>query len=309
MPSTDRLLEFATIVAAGSITAGAKAMGVPRATLSKRLSGLEHDLGVRLLHRGTRRMVLTEAGEELYRRARRLSADASAAWAAVQRLDDKPRGLLRVSVTSVSDNDLFTDFLADFPEIQLEVRVTTLHVDLVADGVDVAVRIGRVKDPNLIVKRVHTVFSTVVGAPDYLAQNGTPMVPSDLAGHACIVGFAGEWAPTRTWPLLDGGTFPVDGRLAGNSMMLTRAAVLRGQGLALMPGPVVARDVEAGSLVPVLQDSVGEEMPVSIVYADRKFIEPKVRVFVDRAAEAYAKAFGGPAQPLRPPYGAHEKES
>ena len=285
MPSTDRLQEFAEIVAAGSISGAARALGLPRATLSRRLSALEADLSVRLLHRGTRRLVLTPAGEELYHRARRIVADADEAWAAVRRLDDVPRGLLRVSVTEMSLPKLFTGFLRDYPEVQLEVRTTTRHVDLVAEGVDVAVRFGEVKDPNLIVRRLFTVRLIVVGSPRYLELHGRPRQAADLAQHDCIVGFAGEWAPSSTWPLRAGGTVRVEGRLAGNAIGLMRAAARDDLGLALLPSGPIASDLDAGRLVAVLEDTVGTDHPVNIVYADREYIEPKVRAFVDWAVQ------------------------
>lgn len=291
MPSTDRLAEFSSIVTTGSISAAAKSLGLPRATLSRRLSRLEKELGVRLMHRGTRSLVLTEAGEELHRRARRITADASAAWSAVRRLDDTPRGLLRVSVTGGIDPALFTDFLRDHPEVQLEVRASTQHEDLVADGIDVAVRFGEVKDPNLIVRRLQTVRSVVVGAPDYLQRRGRPEEPLDLADHDCIVGFSGAWVPSQVWPLLDGGTVPVGGRLVGNDMMLMRAAALAGHGLVLMPRRVIAAELRDGRLLPVLEDLLGARMPVSLVYVDREYTEAKVRVFVDRAVDALTRDF------------------
>ncbi len=285
MPSTDRLQEFAEVVAAGSISGAARALGLPRATLSRRLSALEAELSVRLLHRGTRRLVLTPAGEELDRRARRIVADADEAWAAVRRLDDIPRGLLRVSVTEMSLPKLLTDFLRDYPEVQLEVRATTRHVDLVAEGVDVAVRFGEVKDPSLIVRRLFTDRLIVVGSPAYLELRGRPRQAADLAHHDCIVGFAGEWAPSRTWPLRTGGTVRVGGRLAGNAIGLMRAAARDDLGLALLPSVPIASDLEAGRLVAVLEGTVGAEIPMSIVYADREYIEPKVRAFVDWAVQ------------------------
>ena len=294
MPSTDRLNEFAEVVAAGSISGAARALGLPRATLSRRLSALEAELSVRLLHRGTRRLVLTPAGEELYRRARRIVADADEAWAAVRRLDDIPRGLLRVTVSGVRLPKLFTEFLRDYPEVQLEVRATTRHVDLVAEGVDVAVRFGEVKDPNLIVRRLLMDRLIVVGSPTYLELRGRPRHAAELAQHDCIVGFAGEWAPTRTWPLRAGGTVRVGGRLAGNDIGLMRAAARDDLGLALLASGLIASDLEAGRLVAVLEDTVGADTPVSIVYADREYIEPKVRVFVDRAVQVLTAALPAP---------------
>lgn len=294
MPSTDRLQEFTEIVASGSISGAARALGLPRATLSRRLSALEAELSVRLLHRGTRRLVLTPAGEELYRRACRIVADVEEAWATVRRLDDIPRGLLRVSVSGVSWSKLFIDFLQEYPEVQLEVRATTRHVDLVAEGVDVAVRFGEVKDPNLIVRRLFTDRLIVVGSPAYLELRGRPRRAADLSQHDCIVGFAGEWAPSHTWPLRAGGTVRVGGRLAGNHIGLMRAAARGDLGLALLPSGVIASDLDTGGLVAVLEDTVGADTPVNIVYTDREYIEPKVRAFVDRAVQVLPATLSAP---------------
>jgi LysR family transcriptional activator of dmlA len=293
MPQTDRLGEFAAIVEAGSITAAARALGLPRATLSRRISALEAELGVRLLHRSTRRLVLTPAGEELHQRARRIVAEASEAWEAVRRLDDVPRGLLRVSATDAALGDLFVEFLEEYPEIQLEVQSTPRHVDLIAEGIDVAIRFGPVKDTNLIVRKVANGRQIVVASPEYLDARGVPTRPSHLKDHDCIVGFAGEFAPTRTWPLLAGGAVPVGGRLACNEIRLAARAARRGQGLALLPLPIVSDDLERGTLIHVLGDAVGQDSPVSIVYADREYIQPKVRAFVDRAVPVLREAFGG----------------
>ena len=236
--------------------------------------------------------MLTPAGEQLYQRARRIVAEASEAWEAVRRLDDVPRGLLRVSATDAVLGDLFVDFLAEFPEVQLEVRSTTRHVDLIAEGVDVAIRFGPVKDPNLIVRKVADGRQIVVAAPDYIEARGLPTRPTELTDHDCIVGFAGEFSPTRTWPLLDGGAVPVGGRLACNELRLVARAARRGLGLALLPLPLVTDDLDRGTLVRALDDSVGQDAPVSIVYADREFIQPKVRAFVDRAVPVLQDAFG-----------------
>lgn len=293
MPQTDRLGEFVAVVEGGSITAAARGLGLPRASLSRRLSALEAELGVRLLHRSTRKLVLTPAGEELYQRARRIVAEASEAWQAVRRLDDVPRGLLRVSATDAALGDLFVDFLAEFPEVRLEVRSTTRHVDLIAEGVDVAIRFGPVKDPKLIVRKVADGRQLVVAAPAYIQARGRPTRPAELKDHDCIIGFAGELSPARTWPLLAGGAVPVGGRLACNELRLAVRAARRGLGLALLPLPMVSDDLDRGTLVRVLDDSVGQDAPVSIVYADREYIQPKVRAFVDRAVPVLRAAFGG----------------
>ena len=300
MPSTERLAEFAAVVQAGSISAAARALELPRATLSRRMSALEAELGVRLLHRSTKRLVLTGAGLGLARRARQIVADSEAAWQAVRRLDDTPRGLLRVSVTGDVLDELIVDFIMDFPEVQVEVRTTSRHVDLVGEGVDVALRFGPVTDANLIARRIASGRRLVVGSPAYLGAHGTPRSKADLADHACLLDFGGDFGPRRTWPLLDGGEVAVKGPLSANQMQLTRRAARAGLGLALLPWIAIHQDVADGLLVPVLMDSVGIDHPINLVYADREYIDPKVRVFVDRAVPVLTSVFGRAPPPPRP---------
>lgn len=294
MPSTDRMREFLEVVRTGSISQAARQLGIPRATLSRRMTALEAELSVRLIHRRTTRLALTSAGKLLEQRASRIVADVDAAWASVRQLDDTPRGLLRVSMTGPYFSKLFTDFLCDYPEVQLEVQSTTRHVDLLAEGVDVAMRIGEIKDPELIARRVHSDRSLVVASPAYLEWRGAPIKVSDLAEHDCMVGFSGDWVPSASWPLLAGGTVKVSGRLAANEISLARNAALEGIGLSLLPSSVVANELSSGQLVPVLFDKVGKEIPISLVFADRDYIEPKVRVFLDRAVRVISEEMPKP---------------
>lgn len=294
MPSVDRMREFLAVMQAGSISEAARILGLPRATLSRRMAGLEADLGIRLILRRTTKLALTHAGEELLRRAQRVVADADEAWDAVRRLDDTPRGLLRVSMSGPHFLKLFTDFLCDFPEVRLEVQSTTRHVDLLSEGVDVAMRIGPVKDQDLIARRLHTDRLIVVASPEYLERMGTPQNAVDLSKHSCIVGFAGGWTPNNAWPRWNGGSIAVKGRLSANEVGLIREAAIDGLGCALIASAIVADDIRAGRLVPVLIDQVGAELPISLVYADREFIDPKVREFVDRAVNVVERQMPKP---------------
>ncbi|MCV0428686.1 MAG: LysR family transcriptional regulator [Roseibium sp.] len=292
--NSDRMREFLAVVREESISGAARTLNLPRATLSRRISALEADLGVRLLHRRTNRLTLTEAGEELRLRAQRIVEDVTDAWNAVRRLDGTPRGLLRVSVTGPHFTRLFTDFLCDYPEVRLEVQSTTRHVDLLSEGIDVAIRIGPVKDQNLIARRLHTDRLVAVASPAYLSWRGTPKTPENLADHNCIVGFAGEWTPSKSWPLLAGGSVPVGGRLSANEIELVTKTALDGIGIALLPSAIAAEHLRSGALTAVLADIVGAEIPVSLVYADREFMDPKVRIFIDRAVEAIAREMPRP---------------
>ena len=196
---------------------------------------------------------------------------------------------------------LIVAFLEDFPEVQIEARSTTRHVDLVGEGVDVAIRFGEVRDPNLIVRKVADGRRHVVASPDYLARHGRPTSASDLANHVCLLGFAGEFLPQRRWPLRAGGSVEVTGRLAANSLgMLVRAA-RAGLGLALVPDAMVASSVRSGELEVVLEQTIEADAPLSVVYADREFIEPRVRVFVDRVVALLTSRFSTPSAPTVPP--------
>ena len=283
MPSTERLSEFVAVVAEGSISAAARVLELPRSTLSRRISGLEAELGVRLLHRSTSRLVLTEAGRELNRRARRIEAEAAEAWSAVRRLDDTPRGLLRVSTSGTVLDQFFLEFMEAFPQVQLEVLSTARQVDLVGEGIDVALRFGSVGDPDLIARRLTPVRAVVVASPAYLERHGTPKAPGDLSHHACLVGFGGDESPHRTWALGDGAPVAVSGPLSGSSRDLLRMGALQGLGLAFLPWLAVRDDLNEGRLIEVLQAEVTARTSVYLVFADRMYIEPKVRAFVDRA--------------------------
>ncbi len=272
----------------GSISGASRRLDLPRATLSRRLSTLESDLGVRLLHRGTRRLVPTPAGEQLYARARRIVIDTEEAWAATRRLDDTPRGLLRVS-TNVTSNTrrLFTDFARDYPEVRLEVTASDRHVDLIAEGVDVAIRGGEIKDPKLIARRLFTDRSVAVASPAYLGRKGTPRNAGDLVDHDLIVGFGGTSGPRRTWPLWGGGEIKITHRHASSDMHLRVEWAIAGLGIAMAPKGIVARDVEADRLAHVLEAQLGAPAPLSLVYVDREFQAPQVRVFIERAIEFF----------------------
>mgnify|MGYP000427208885 CR=1 FL=1 len=287
MPSLDRLQEFAAIVDAGSVSGAARVLDLPRTSLSRRLASLEHDLGVRLMHRQTRRLVLTPAGEELYRRARRVVAEADAAWASLRQLDGAPRGSLRVSVPDdrMARASLFVEFAEEFPEVRLEVSVTPRHVDLVAEGVDVAVRFGHVTNESLIVRHLWSTRSFPVASPAYLKGRGVPTSADALTEHDCVVGFGGGRTPDRTWPLLQGGSIPVSARFASSGLDLRIAAIERGLGIGLVPEGAVASRLRDGTLVPVLADIVGVETPLNLVFVDREFMPPRMRLFIDRAID------------------------
>ena len=293
-PSADRLREFLCVLEEGSISAAARRLDLPRATLSRRLSSLEAELGVRLLHRETRRLVPTPAGEQLFARARRIVVDTEEAWAAIRRLDDTPRGLLRVSTNmNANVSALFSDFARDYPEVRLEVTGSDRHVDLVAEGIDVAIRGGEVSDGKLIARRLFDDRSVALASPAYLERRGTPTRPRELLEHDLIVGFGGTSVPEQSWPLWGGGEIRLPHRHASSSMRLRVEWAAAGLGITLAPRGAARRYIDAGQLMPLLEAQLGAPAPLSLVYVDREFQAPHVRVFIDRAIEFF---LGGDAK-------------
>lgn len=283
---------FAGFVAAyeeGSVSGGARRMGIPRATLSRQLSRLEARLGVRLVHRDTRRFDPTEAGLELYERARRIVDESRAAVDALRRADGVPRGKLRLSMppTPGGDNFGFDRMLIAFariwPEVDLEVHTGSQHIDLRAARFDVALRAGIQRDPDLVARTLLDLPVHVVGAPRYLAAHGHPKRSEDLASHRLLVGFAGGVRPGRSWPLVHGGTLKVHAAFSSNDLLILRSAARDGLGLALLPELPIRRDLLDGALVPVLEDVVGTRNTLAVVYPSRAYLQPKVRAFVDHA--------------------------
>ena len=279
---------FVAIVDAGSVSEAARLLHVPRATLSRQLARLESRLGTRLLHRSTRRMMLTTAGDRLYARARALVQAAEAAVESVQRLDDTPRGLLRVSgppMQNVQMGSLFATYMRRYPEVSVELESTTRHVDLVAEQVDVAVRAGIVREPNLIARTLLQTEMLAVASPAYLEEYGEPTHVDDLSSHRCMRGFEGGSRPSNSWLLRSGATTDVDGPLVTNDLMVMFGAALDGRGIALLPLPLVQPDLDQGRLRSVLPDAVGFSSPLSLVWVEREFVDPKIRAFVEVAVD------------------------
>lgn len=276
---------FVSIVDAGSISAAARETDAPRETLSRQLARLEERLGVRLVHRGPRRLVLTPAGETLYTRARPLVVAAREAEAAVQRLDDTPRGLLRVSVPPGGGAsfvaELALPFLDRHPEVRLELLATSRHVDLVAEGIDVALRAGTIRDPNLVARRLWSSQAIAVASPGYLDRRGRPASPADLPAHDCLLGMDGAERGHRAWPLFDGGEVAVSGRMVSNDLGVLLQAALADHGIALLPAPFAVDGLTAGALEQVLPDVLGTATSMAVVYVERALMPAKVRAFVD----------------------------
>jgi len=281
---TAELLAFARTVTARSLSRAAAELGVPRATVSRRLARLEERLGARLLRRSTRSIALTDAGEALYRHARIVLDAVDDAEASVRRTDDAIRGDLRVSAPSPmmpSFNSMMCEFAARYPEVRVQVHYTSAYVDLRRDGYDAAIRAGPAIEPGLIARTLATDRAIAVASAAYLAAHGTPRTRRDLAQHRCLLGFTrGELAETY-WPWGKSGKVHVQGVLSSNDIGLRAEAAVRGLGIAFLPEMMIASLLADGSLVPVLPGVLEQRARVAVVYPEREFVPPQVRAFVD----------------------------
>ncbi|HUI95380.1 MAG TPA: LysR family transcriptional regulator [Xanthobacteraceae bacterium] len=284
---------FVRVAECGSFSQAAERLRSSKSVVSRQVGALEAELGARLIHRTTRALTLTEAGRSYFERATRILADLAEANASVGQLQAAPRGRLRVSAP-VSFGFLhlapaLPDFLDRHPDVEVEMTMNDRFVDLVDEGFDVAVRIGKLDDSSLVARKIAPMRRTVCAAPAYLQRRGTPASPDDLEAHECVcysnVGRSEEWRFVRP----DGAPWPVEvhGRLHVNNGDALRAAALRGFGLAVLPSFLVGRDFQSGALVSVLAPFMPQDSAVYAVYPHARHLSPKVRAFVDFLAERY----------------------
>jgi DNA-binding transcriptional LysR family regulator len=281
---------FARVVEARSFTDAAKRLGLAKSAVSARVGRLEESVGVRLLHRTTRKLSLTEDGLAFYERCARLLAAADEAAAVVEESGGAPSGTLRVTAPlAFSQLHLAAaaaDFLTRNPRVTLDLNAEDRLVDLVAEGFDLAVRIGRIKESTLIARKLADDRLVVCGAPAYLARRGVPRVPDDLLRHNCL---RYTNIPTRLdWRFRDAkgeiSIVPVTGSLiAGNGTILRQAAVA-GLGLAVLPSFMIADELSSGRLRTVLGGYRRGRIGIYAVYPSRRQTPAKVRAFVDALA-------------------------
>lgn len=285
---TAELQAFVRTVDARSLSRASFELGVPRATLSRRLARLEERLGVRLLRRTTRVLALTDAGEAFYAHAR-LALDAvSQAEASVRSSDAAIRGPLRVSAPPISDPafaELLCQFAERYPAVDLHVQFTTRLVDLQKDGFHVALRASRDLAPGLVARTLVRVPTLAVASPKYLARAGMPTEAQELKRHRCLLGFVRGEQPETHWPLLAGGKVHVEGCMASNELGLLSEAAVRGLGIAFLPHQAIQEHLARGELVHVLPDVIGMEVRVALVYPEKEFVPPQVRAFIDMVVE------------------------
>ncbi|WP_323914524.1 LysR family transcriptional regulator [Aeromonas veronii] len=274
---------FATVVEQGSFTRAAELLGMPKSSVSQKISRLESQLGVRLLQRTTRRLSLTPQGELYVEHCQGLLALARSANLAMARLRSAPAGRVRITAPEATGTLLLGRILAEFralyPEVVLELTLSDDQLDLVGEGYDLALRAAPLKDSSLICRRIGQVARHLVAAPAYLAAHGMPQQLSELGRYACLVHSA-----MPVWPLQEGGWRP-QGACVSNSLLALREMALNDGGIALLPHHVCEGDLASGRLQKVLPDQPIPANPFYLIYPSREHLAPALRTLMDFVAE------------------------
>ncbi|MET0809101.1 MAG: LysR family transcriptional regulator [Pseudoxanthomonas sp.] len=279
---------FLRVLDLGSITAAARSLDLSVAVASQRLKRLERDLGVRLLHRTTRRLHPTPEGAALAQQGRVLVEDLEALGSGLRETGTEIAGTLRVTLSASFGRQyispLLPQFLAMHPKLRISVHLSDQVVDLVSEGFDLAIRIGALEDSGLVARQIAPNRRVLCASPDYLRRRGAPELPRDLVQHDCLLLF-GSAGRQDVWRLQDphGGehAIRVQGRFESNYGELLRDASVAGEGIAIHSLWHVAEDLRAGRLKVVLPDCRLETTAISAVMPQRRLMPPRVGAFVD----------------------------
>jgi DNA-binding transcriptional LysR family regulator len=280
----NEMLVFARVIHAGSFTKAAVELGMPKSTVSRKVSELEERLKARLLNRTTRKLSLTDVGRTYYDYCVRIAGEIEDAERAVSSLQETPRGLLRVTapVNAAFLAPIVSDFLDRYPEVRLELHCTGRRVDLIEERYDLGIRAGALADSSLIARSLGSVTWFLVATPGYLEKRGRPRSPNDLKKHDCML-FGAE--PSGTGLRLDSrgksAQVLLSARLLVGDMDILLAATVAGLGIALLPAFKCLEDLRARRLERVLRDWNAPSTPVHVVYPSTRHISPKVKSFIE----------------------------
>lgn len=288
---------FLRVLDLGSISAAARSLDLSVAVASQRLQRLERDLGVRLLHRTTRRLHATPEGAVLAEQGRALVEDLEALSGSLRQAGTGVTGVLRVTTSSSFGRQyvspLLPDFLRAHPGVSLSISLTDHVLDIVSSGFDLAIRIGQLADSTLVARKLADNARVLCASPDYLRRHGVPQTPQDLANHECLV-LVGSQGRADVWRLGDGAggeiAVRVRGRVEANTGELLADAAIAGFGIALHSVWHVCHELRAGRLVQVLADYPLADSGIYAVMPQRRLVPPRVRAFVDYLAERWGEA-------------------
>jgi len=280
------LRTFVRVAESGSFSAVAREMGATQPAVSRQISALEQHLDARLIQRTTRSLTLTEDGRDLLGHARRVLDCVEEAETAVGRRQGAPSGLVRIATPSTFGRlyvaPRMRRLLDRYPELSVELHMSDSVTDMIAAGIDLAIRGGVIHEASLVARRIGASARVVVASAEYLERNGTPAQPSDLARHSCIAFLQG--ATPNEWRFDGPGgavSVGIAGRFSTDSSEALREAVSAGIGLALAASWVFGDDLASGRIRPVLQRYQAEQVPIHAVYPSRRNLAPRTRAVID----------------------------
>lgn len=285
----DALTDLALLVRVadnGGFTAAARLTGIPQATVSRRIALLEKRFGTQLLHRTTRRVSLTQAGQRIYDYARLMLDQAEAAAAAVAALQSEPTGALRivapVILGQVFIGDIVADFMARYPKVSVKLELTGRQVDIVEESVDIAIRVGRVRDSALRLNHLGSASTGLYAAPQYLSASPEILNPADLSSHPVLsIGLSLDPKPLTLRCSNQLEVIPLQARMACNDTIPLKKAAIAGLGIAILPRFSVADELVSGELVEVLPEWKTPTATVSALTLSSRGALPIVRLFLE----------------------------
>ena len=276
--------EFVQVVDNGGFSAAARAMGVSKSHISQQISRLEDRLGARLLNRTTRKVSLTEVGQDFYQRCNRIIEDLDEAERSLSSLQHEAKGILKISAPNLLGEVHLVPALADFQKkhtnMEVELSFSSRRVDLIEEGYDVVIQLGARKDINVVNKIISRTRFYVAASPAYLATHGTPKKPFDLKQHNCLMfthlGQSKPWQFTSSKSKLE---VSVNGTWRSSSGNALRAAAIQGLGLVYLPDYYITDEIKSGSLQIVLPKWSTIERDIVLIYQDRNHLSAKIRLF------------------------------
>jgi DNA-binding transcriptional LysR family regulator len=294
MRKFEELAAFVAVVETGSFTRAAERLGSAKSAVSRRVSALEERLGVQLLRRTTRRLSLTDTGQSFYEHGARILADLDEAESAVLQEHGELRGMLRIALPlSFGVRHMcrpVAEFSRKHPRVSFDLDLNDRRVDLVEEGADLAVRIGRLTDSTLIARRLFEARTVVCGAPAYFEARGMPQTPEELREHDCLV-YSNLAEPTR-WVChdADGKRIRVDvtASMAVSSGDFLSAAAAQGLGIVMQPTFIAGEAIRRGELVPILTDYDWPVTPAYAVYPPTRHLSYRVREFIDHLVDYFS---------------------
>lgn len=294
MDRLNGLLAFVRTAELGSFVAAGRVLQISASAVGKAVARLEKEVGVRLIQRSTRRMQLTEEGRQFHERCRRILDELDDARSLLAQSREEPRGLLRVSAPVVGHHFLLPvlpDFLARHPEVELDLHFTDRSVDLIDDGIDIAIRSGDLPDSGLISRPLQAFHLGLWASPDYLRRHGAPKTLLDLRQHAAVRFRHPNTGKLLDWPLVEGAEraeLRIRTTLACNHIEAVLAAALKGIGIVCLPDFLVRDMLADGRLAAVLPDLVAATGRFKALWNATRHLSPKVRAFVDHLDRSFA---------------------